>query len=152
MRMTETARRERLVKWLDEIKREIQQLLVSEYLFWELQKIVTENDEFRDASGLVTRWIADGFKQSSMMAVRRQIKLSDDSISLRGFLEEITRFPELVSRQHHMGLFAGKAKYVEQIGERDFDNVAGAGAACPGRLFRSSSFRFAGLYDTLARW
>ena len=123
--MTEEERRERLIKWLHDIKREVEHLLVSEYLFWELQKIVSENDKFRDASGLFTRWIADGFKQSSMMAVRRQVKLNDASISLRGFLEEIKSFPELVSRQYYMSLYEGQQRNVMHMGERDFDNLAG---------------------------
>ncbi len=75
MQITETERRDRLIKWLEDIYREVQQLLVNEHLFWELQKIVKENDNFKDASGLFTRWIADGFKNSSMIAVRRQVKL-----------------------------------------------------------------------------
>jgi hypothetical protein len=126
--MTEAERRDRMIRWLDEIKREVEQILVSEYLFWELQKIVIENDKFRDVSGLFTRWIADGFRQSSMMAVRRQVKINDNSISLRGFLEETKKFPEMVSRQHYISLYAGQESYVVQMGEQDFDNVAGAGA------------------------
>jgi hypothetical protein len=59
--MTEAERRDRLISWLEEIKRGVEQLKVSEYLFWELQEIVRQNDNFRDASGLFTRWIADGF-------------------------------------------------------------------------------------------
>src|SRR5580698_7069294 len=126
--MTEAERRDRLIKWLDHIKREIEELLISEHLFWELQKIVTENDKFRDASGLFTRWIADGFRQSSMMAIRRQVKRNDASISLRGFLEEIKKFPALVSRQHYMGLYASKPQFVVEMGQGDFDNLAGEGA------------------------
>jgi hypothetical protein len=98
MLMTEKERRERLIKWLDDIKREVEQLLISEYLFWELQKIATENDNFRDASGLFSRWIADGFRQSSMMAVRRQVKLNDASISLHGFLEGLCQIGEFLRR------------------------------------------------------
>ena len=127
MQITETERRDRLITWLEDIYREVQQLLVNEHLFWELQKIVKENDNFKDASGLFTRWIADGFKNSLMIAVRRQVKLDKQSISLRGFLEEIKKFPELVSREHYMSLYAGKEKYVVQMGERSFDRVAGVG-------------------------
>lgn len=126
--MTEAERRDRLIKWLEEIKREVEQLMVSEYLFWELQKIVSDNDNFKDASGLFTRWIADGFLQSSMMAIRRQVKRSDESISLRGFLEEIKKFPQLVSREHYMGLYVGRPQFVVEIGEADYDNLAGKSA------------------------
>jgi len=125
--MTDEERRARLIKWLEEIYREVQQQLLNEFLFWELQKIVNENENFRDASGLFTRWVADGFKNSAMVAARRQIKLSKDSISLKGFLEEVKKFPELISRAHYMSLFAGEHKHLVEMGERDFDKVAGVG-------------------------
>ena len=93
--MTETELRERLIGWLDEIKRQVEQLKVSEHLFWELQEIVNRNDNFRNASGLFTRWIADGFGQSSIIAVRRQVKVSREQHIASGVLgrgEEISRY------------------------------------------------------------
>ena len=45
MQMTEAQRRERLIKWLEQIYRDVQQLLINDHLFWELQEIVRSNDE-----------------------------------------------------------------------------------------------------------
>jgi hypothetical protein len=128
--MTLEQRRNRLIKHLERIAAEVQQLLIGDHLFWELQKIVRENDMFRNASGLFTRWIAEGYAQSAVLGVRRQSKLNRGSISLRGFLEEIKEYPDLVSRQHYMSLYAGKDERLMQMGEEDFDRVAGGGSVC----------------------
>jgi hypothetical protein len=130
MHMTEEERRARLIKWLEEIYREVQQQRINEFIFWELQKIVNENENFRGASGLFTRWMADGFKNSAVIAARRQIKFDKQAISLRGLLEEVKKFPELISRTHYISLFNGKPKQLVAMGQRDFDLVADAGVDC----------------------
>jgi hypothetical protein len=125
MQMIEAKRRERLVEWLDQIFRDVQQLIINDHVFWELQRIVRANDEFRKASGLFTRWMADGYAQSATIGVRRQAKGQDQSISLKGFLSEVEKYPALISRSNYMSLYDGKEPFVKEMGERDFDKIAG---------------------------
>ena len=42
-------------------------------------------------------------------------------------MQEVKKFPELVSRQHYMSLYAGQQELVVKMGARDFDKIAGEG-------------------------
>jgi hypothetical protein len=127
--MNETERRNRLLQWLEIIYTDVQDLLLDDYLFWELQDIVAKNSEFRKAHGLFTQWMASSYIQSSAVGVRRQAKLGDDSIALKRFLNEIQHYPWLVSREHYISLYLGKEDWLIDSGQRDFDYVAGTGAS-----------------------
>lgn len=127
--MNEKERRDRLIQWLEIIFQDVQDLLLDDHIFWELQKVVEANPEFTEASGLFTQWIASSFVQATAVGVRRQAKVDIDSISLARFLAEVEKYPSLVSRAHYMSLYAGKDAWLLEIGEDDFNTVAGVGAA-----------------------
>lgn len=127
--MTEAERRARLIQWLEVIFKDVQDLLLDDHIFWEFQKIVAANPKFAESPGLFTQWMASAFIQATATGVRRQAKVNDDSISLARFLAEVEKYPNLVSRTHYMGLYAGMEPWHIEIGEHDFDNVAGVGAA-----------------------
>jgi hypothetical protein len=105
--MTEEEQRARLIQRLDKIYSQVQQLLVNDHIFWEFQRVVSENAHFLRASGLFTRWVADGYVHSAVIGLRRQIKAQAGSISLKGFLREIQECPQLISREHYMSLYKG---------------------------------------------
>jgi hypothetical protein len=73
--------------------------------------------------------MASAFIQATAVGVRRQAKTGDDSVSLRRFLDEVRSYPWLVSRAHYMSLYNGLAPWRIEPGKRDFDRVAGEGAA-----------------------
>ena len=127
--MTEEERRARLIQWLDVIFKDVQDLLLDNHIFWEFQKLVDANPKFKESPGLFTQWMASSFIQATATGVRRQAKINDDSISLARFQAEIEKYPNLVSRAHYMSLYAGREPRHVKIGERDFDSLAGAGAA-----------------------
>lgn len=129
--MNEKERRDRLIQWLETIFQDVHDLLLDDHIFWELQKVVEANPAFKEASGLFTQWMASSFVQATAVGVRRQTKVDADSISLARFLAEIEKYPSLVSRAHYMSLYAGKEPWLLEIGEHDFDTVAGVGAAHP---------------------
>lgn len=129
--MTIERRRARAVEWLDVIKTEVQSLYIDHDIFWELQKIVAANDRLEHRSGVFSRWMANGFATASAVAVRRQAKAGDDSISLKRFLREVRDFPELVSREHYLGFFADAEEWLREAnGVGYFDSIAGVGAGC----------------------
>ncbi|MFL6446516.1 MAG: hypothetical protein ACJ746_02320 [Bryobacteraceae bacterium] len=72
MQTTEVARRERLVQSLKQIYRDVQQLLINDHYLWELQEIVRENNEFRNASGLFRDGCLMGIHSGLAFGVRRQ--------------------------------------------------------------------------------
>jgi hypothetical protein len=127
--MTEAERRARLIQWLEVILKDVQDLLLDDHIFWEFQKVVAANPNFLKSPGLFTQWMASAFIQATATGVRRQAKVNDDSISLARFLAKVEKYPDLVSRAHYIGLYTGMEAWHIEIGEHDFDNVAGAGAA-----------------------
>ena len=127
--MNESDRRTRLIQWLEAILKDIQDLLLDDYIFWELQSLVAANPNFKESPGLFTQWMASCFIQATATGVRRQAKINDDSISLARFLAEVEKYPNLVSRGHYMSLYDGKEAWYVEIGAHDFDDVAGSGAA-----------------------
>lgn len=126
--MDESAQRDRLIKWLQVVSRDVEDLLLDDHVFWELQDVVRRNPRFATASGLFTQWMFTAFVQATAIGgVRRQAKADDDSVSLRRFLLEVQNYPSLVSRDHYMSLFKGKHPDLIEAGQLEFDDVAGAG-------------------------
>jgi len=52
--MTIDQRRLRLIGWIEIIKKDVQGLLLDQFIFYELQKIVRENPRFAESPGLFT--------------------------------------------------------------------------------------------------
>jgi hypothetical protein len=125
--MDSTERRARLIQWLEIIFNDVQDLLLDNHIFWELQEIVRKNPRFKEAPGLFTQWMASAFVQATAVGVRRQAKASDDSVSLRRFLHEVQKYPWLVSREHYMSFYAGKDAWLIESGQRHFNHLAGEG-------------------------
>lgn len=125
--MDESARRARLIDWLNVIFHDVQDLLLDDHVFWELQDIVSSNPQFSTASGLFTQWMASAFVQATAVGVRRQAKADGDSVSLKRFLLEVQKYPSLVSREYYVSLFEGKHPDLIEAGQSDFDDIAGKG-------------------------
>jgi hypothetical protein len=127
--MNEAERRRRLISWLEVIYADVQDLLLDDHIFWNLQKLIAANPRFKQAPGLFTQWMASSFIQATAVGVRRQAKCRDDSVSLKRFLTEVQKYPSLVSRAHYMSLFANAEAWRRESGEHDFDMMAGGGAS-----------------------
>ena len=126
--MTEGERRARLIGWLDAIERDVQDLLLDEYIFWAIQEMTRRNPQLTQASSLFKQWMASNFVQATAVGVRRQAKANDDSISLKKFLQEVERYPSLVSRAHYVSFFQGREAWLVRNGQRDFDRIVGEGS------------------------
>jgi hypothetical protein len=127
--MTLDQRRARLSDWIEIIKSDVQGLLLDQFIFYELQKIVRDNPRFTESPGLFTRWMASGFAQASAVGIRRQARYDkryEDNICLKRFLVEIKNHPELITRQSYLDLYKAQNAPIE-LGEADFDKVAGVG-------------------------
>jgi len=126
--MDEKERRRRLEDWLEVVKSDVQDLLLDEYLFWQLQEVINTNPSFAKASGLFTQWMASSFIQATAVGVRRQAKAGADSVSLKRFLHEVRDYPALVSRDRYMGLYDDSPEWLREIGKQDFDRLANEGS------------------------
>lgn len=122
--MTMDERRSRLIAWLEVITKDLQDLLLDQFIFRELQKIVQQNPRFAESPGLFTQWMASNFAQATAVGIRRHAKMDKTSISLLRFLTEVKTYPDLISRQYYIGLYEA-ANAPIHMGENDFDDLAG---------------------------
>lgn len=126
--MDESERRARLIGWLDKIPSDVEDLLLDDHIFWELQNIVDGHSHFASSSGLFTQWTASAFAQATAVGIRRQAKCDEHSASLKRFLREVQKYPCLVSRVHYLGLFQGKDQDCIQAAHEEFDEIGGVDA------------------------
>jgi hypothetical protein len=126
MQKTIDERRSRLIEWIEIITKDLQDLLLDQFIFRELQEIVQQNPQFARSPGLFTQWMASGFAQATAVGIRRHAKKDDSSISLMRFLVKVKNSPELITRQYYTGLYREIDAPIH-IGQNDFDDIAGAG-------------------------
>jgi hypothetical protein len=103
--MDENERRHRLIRWLEVVKEDVEDLLLDQYLFWELQAIIEANPNFSTASGLLNQWMASSFVRATAVGVRRQAKSGNKNVSLMRFLSEVRQYPNLVTRHFYQAFF-----------------------------------------------
>jgi len=128
-------------------------LLLNDHVFWEFQKVVERNDQFLKASGLFTQFIAQAHAQSAAVGIRRHAKADKDSISIMSFLCEVRDHPQTVSREHYMSLYEGKEGWHIQLGQRDFDRVAGEGSRhIPSRIAEEQIQAIRGAVDSVEHY
>lgn len=76
-------------------------------------------------SGTFQSWVAQNYIAAQGIAVRRQIDLRDDVISLARLIARVRRFPEVLSRDHYAQRISGWASREEA--DDEFDRLIGAG-------------------------
>jgi hypothetical protein len=120
-------RRERARQWLEQIYVDVQDLILDDYMFWEVQQIIRDNPTLTTMRSHFFHWMMAAHVESAAIGIRRQIKLDDQSISLRRFLEELKAYPAIVSRTHHVELCTSmNANLPRSFHEHTFDRHVGA--------------------------
>jgi len=109
-------------RWIDTIHLEIRSLSVNRHIFWEVQEIIKNNPKVQKPSSFY-EFLGSVYGASALMGIRRQIKISDGSISFARLLKEICDKPEILSRKSFVELYKGSV--VERFADRDFDEFAG---------------------------
>jgi len=125
--MTDRERLKRVLAWLDIIAAEVVELQISNYVFWEVQKVIRANEKLQHAESIFFEWMVSVFAHSAAVGVRRQAALDDQSVSLRRLLDELQNYPHLVTREYHRNLFKNKSTRVRQLVDRAYDNYVGPG-------------------------
>jgi hypothetical protein len=118
-------KREKWVRWLEEIKQQVYSAMESRLIYRETSAIIQANKSLPEQSAFYGRlqlWYAE----SALMAVRRQAKIDSQAISLARLMREIQQTPELINRTYWISLFRGYA--IEHLADGMFDRIAGAGA------------------------
>jgi hypothetical protein len=118
------------LNWLRVIHDEVQHLLISQNIFWEVQNIIVTNPRLHQPSAFYS-YLGNTYVSHAVMGVRRQLKADKQSISFVRLLEEIVDSPQILSREYYVGLYKGSA--VEDLADQDFDKFSGTSHAhfCP---------------------
>lgn len=132
--MTEEERRKRLIDWLDVIYKDVQDVLVDDHVFWEVQAIFKTNLRLSNTPSIFNRWMATGFIQSAALGVRRQADKDKKCVSLHRFLMEVKQFPVLLSRDYVIAVYRDSNlpnEVAEKLANSDYDRLVGHGLSQP---------------------
>jgi hypothetical protein len=109
--------------WLERILADIRELLVSQDIFWEVQKIIKANPRIHTPNTF-NRWMARIYGNDAAAGIRRQQDIDDNSITLRRLLMEIQNKPQVLSRDRYVALYKEDMK---KLGHLHFDKIIGRG-------------------------
>jgi hypothetical protein len=110
------------LNWLKVIHDEVQDLVTSKYIFWEVQNIIKTNRRIHQPSAFYS-YLGNTYVSHAVMGVRRQLKVDNQSISFARLLEEILDSPQTLSREYYIDLYKGSG--TENLAEGDFDKFSG---------------------------
>ena len=91
-------------RWLQVVYDDMVNQATSRTVFRETAAIIAANPDIpkdSDFLDFLEQWYVD----STVMGLRRQLKVKPDSVSLAGLLEDIATNPALLSRQRFVGLY-----------------------------------------------
>jgi hypothetical protein len=126
--------RRQLIAWLDRIVADIQQAMAYDAVFEEVNRMFSANAALRGAPGRFQQTLFEWFTLAAASAVRRQLKVDEDCISLTRFLRLVRKHPGLVSREHFLGLYAGASPLTREVGRRLFNRYSGSRGAARNRI------------------
>ncbi len=110
------------LRWLKVVHDDIQQLLIKQNIFWEVQNIIRTNNELHKPSSFYS-YLGDTYVAYISIGIRRQIKIKGQSISFARLLNELANTPAVLSRKYYVSLYKGSN--VEQFADKDFDRFCG---------------------------
>ena len=84
------------IRCLEIIEKEIYELLMLRYVFWELQNIIKTNPKIQ-TDGYFYEWLGITYSKTTSIGVRRQLDTRSDVITLGRLLSEIQRTPTILS-------------------------------------------------------
>ena len=98
--LSSKAFRERALHELREIRNEVIDLATDRDIYWKVQReVIHRNPRLAGSRSAFFDMLNDAYAHSMAMRVRRLIDKNDRTISLRGLLEQLTKYPELLQGQ-----------------------------------------------------
>jgi hypothetical protein len=126
--MTLEERRNRAIDWLESIYKDVQDTIVDNHVFWEIQGIVKANIRLAETPSIFKQWMASGFVQAAALGVRRQADKADGCVSLHRLLLEIRAWPSIVSRASVRDLYLRsnlERTIAAEYADGDYDRLVG---------------------------
>lgn len=119
-------------KWLEDINKEAFTIFHHLNLFKQLGKIIDENENLRGKDQTLFHWMRKAFTIDLVIGIGRLCDDGRDTQSLVRFLRTLKKKRSYLCRSRYVGLYKAKynddkqmSKYMIEIGERDFDRLAG---------------------------
>jgi hypothetical protein len=109
-------------RWLDVINDEVTILAINRHIFWEVENIISKNEAIQKPSSFYT-FLGSSYVTLAVMAVRRQLKIDNSTISFARLLQEIVNTPDVISRERFVDLY--KESVVADLADREFDRFSG---------------------------
>jgi hypothetical protein len=94
--MKSDSRIDKWVRWLSIIEKDIYELLMLRYVFWEVEKIIKANRKIQ-TDGYFFQWLGITYSKTASICVRRQLDSNARVITLGRLLSEIQRSPAVLS-------------------------------------------------------
>ena len=113
-------------EWLGKIIEDVENQLINRRIFWEVQNIIDANSQIQQPSSFYG-WMGTLYAATGAAGVRRQVDLDKQSISFVRLLEEIIKWPEVLSRKRFVTLYVSKDPFLERSANLHFDDFAGSG-------------------------
>lgn len=114
------------VRWLTEIQEEVGDLLADRTVWREITTMIAENPDIEQAP-FIHNWITQQAIPTIALGIRRQADQSNDVASLKRLLQEMIRYPDVITRDHHIATCALDDPFVAEATEGNFDIWAGDG-------------------------
>lgn len=114
------------LRWFDVIKDEVGELVVAKHIFHTIQTIIKTNPSLHQPSSFY-HYLSNTYVSHSVVGLRRQIKYSAQSISMRRLLAEMVQSPNTLTRNYFVGLYKGTTS--ERYANSDFNKFAVSSAS-----------------------
>ncbi|MGH7915713.1 MAG: hypothetical protein ACREPW_13855 [Candidatus Binataceae bacterium] len=127
--MADDQRFARWCNWLKIVRKDVQDLVIKQHIFWEVQKIIKDNPRIQKPSSFY-QWIGSAHCTQISIGIRRQLDIDTRSISLRRLLCEIKQAPRVLSRKRFLSIYKPNpaiftACQTAGLGNALFDKYAG---------------------------
>lgn len=117
------------LRWVDVIHKDTESVLLNKSIHGRYLEIVKENIDIQSPSDF-HEWTIRNYGSYVVMAIRRQLDVDDDVISLKRLLTEIKDSPQLLTKQWFRSLYSNSDNNlpipIESFADGDFESHAGS--------------------------
>jgi len=124
-------------RWIDVIYNEIIELSSARFIFNEVLEIIKNNKSIQKPSAFYNL-LGNSYVAWALSSIRRQIKIHKESISLAALLKEISKNPEIISRERYIKHYDSN---LEEVGNSEFDRIARKGCSFLGKQIPSNDLQ-----------
>jgi len=119
-----------LHEWLTALVKQVRRLRTDQYIWEELQRMISANDDLRQPSHFYA-WMKDMYVAGMAMAIRRQVDADSRTMSFRRFLTRIKGDPSVVSRARYRALYLPEDDASPAEIDDTYDRFVGEGKLQP---------------------